>query len=109
MNGNGSEWNVLSNVLGEALLDVERTFMDLVDHRSAATSEGDAGLDEPVLHYLEAWNRLEDAQRRLAQTLGAGMSSPAAVRPGPRPRHLIAVRNGSGSHCGSRSAAALAD
>jgi len=58
-------WFALSKELGEALLDAERTFLDLVDrHGSGRLSQ-----DEALLIYLAAWTRLGVAHRLLARHL----------------------------------------
>ena len=65
------EWNAMSNALGEALLDVERTFLDVVERQAslrerlplAAPGQG------PVKAYFDAWSRLDEAHRALTQFL----------------------------------------
>lgn len=65
------QWGALNNEVGEALLDVERTFMNLVDLQAAGS---DTVATAPhgnacVLAYLGAWGRLQGAHRRLSQFL----------------------------------------
>jgi hypothetical protein len=64
------EWSELSSALGEALLDVERTFLDIVERQAtplAATPLSAGG--PPVKAYLDAWSRLNGAHRVLARFL----------------------------------------
>lgn len=58
-------WLVLSRELGEALLDAERTFLDVVDNYHAPRLKR----DEALRAYLEAWSRLARAHRLLAHLL----------------------------------------
>lgn len=65
------EWNAISNALGEALLDVERTFLDVVERQ--ASQQGPlpraAPGQAPVKAYLDAWSKLDEAHRALARLL----------------------------------------
>ena len=65
------EWTELSSAVGEALLDVERTFLDIVERQSAAVDEMSvAAAAGPAMRaYLAAWTRLDDAHRGLARFL----------------------------------------
>jgi hypothetical protein len=74
------EWTELSSALGEALLDVERTFIDFVERQSSTlrvsplTSRG-----SPVEAYFDAWSRLDEAHRVLAGFLmSQGLAAQAA-------------------------------
>jgi hypothetical protein len=71
------EWATLSSAVGEALLDVERTFLDVVERQSKADEEmplaAEAG---PALRaYLSAKSRLDDAHRGLARYLAGRRAS----------------------------------
>ena len=67
---NKEEWTALSSALGEALLDVERTFIDVVEGRSSmVTASPLASSGSPVNAYFDAWSRLDDAHRLLAHFL----------------------------------------
>ena len=65
------EWNAISNALGEALLDVERTVLDVVERQ--ASQQGPlpraAPGQAPVKAYLDAWSKLDEAHRALARLL----------------------------------------
>jgi hypothetical protein len=71
------QWSALHNEVGEALLDIERTFMNIVDLQTgspnnvAVAPDGDAF----VQAYLEAWGRLQGAHRSLALFLVNKMSA----------------------------------
>lgn len=67
------QWTELSSAVGEALLDVERTFLDIVERRSAAIEALPlAATVGPALRaYLDAWSRLDDAHRGLARFMAA--------------------------------------
>ncbi len=71
------EWTELSSAVGEALLDVERTFLDVVERQSAGVEEmSPAAAAGPALKaYLAAWSRLDDAHRGLARFL-SGRATP---------------------------------
>ena len=65
------QWGALNEEVGEALLDVERTFMNLVDLQAAGP---DTVATAPrgnscVQTYLEAWSRLQSAHCRLSRFL----------------------------------------
>jgi hypothetical protein len=71
------QWGALNNEVGEALLDVERTFMNIVDLQAAgsntvATAPGGNACAQA---YLEAWSRLQGAHRSLALFLVNKMSA----------------------------------
>jgi hypothetical protein len=55
------KWAAISNLLGEALLDVERTFMNVVDHSAAARTLERHISPECLQDYLEAWAVLDQA------------------------------------------------
>lgn len=59
------EWSILNAALGEALLDVERTFMNVVDLQAKAPQELPAAMQGSncVQAYLDAWSRLDVAHR----------------------------------------------
>jgi hypothetical protein len=64
-------WTVLSSALGEALLDVERTFMTVVDGEAHVTGLVPySATGSPVRAYFDAKSRLDDAHRELTQFLG---------------------------------------
>ena len=70
-------WTSISNGVGEALLDLERTFMNLIDRQSPEAR----ALDCPIgadcfLAYMEAWAVLDEAHLRFVQLLGPGTSTP---------------------------------
>jgi len=66
------EWTELSSALGEALLDVERTFLDVVDRQSDPTAGSPfTPPGSPVKAYFEAWARLDGAHRVLARFLAS--------------------------------------
>jgi hypothetical protein len=58
-------WLVLTNQVGEALLDVERTFMEVVSHHGAPR----LARDEAAQTYLRAWARLASVHRLLSDVL----------------------------------------
>ena len=66
------EWTELSSAVGEALLDVERTFLDIVERQSGAVEEMPlaAAAALSLRAYLAASSRLDDAHRGLARFLG---------------------------------------
>jgi hypothetical protein len=57
------EWTVLNAALGEALLDVERTFMNVVDLQARTPMELPTTMQgsKCVQAYLDAWSRLNAA------------------------------------------------
>lgn len=65
------QWTELSSAVGEALLDVERTFLDVVERQSAADEDMPvaAGTRPALQAYLAAWSRLDDAHRGLSRFL----------------------------------------
>jgi hypothetical protein len=64
------EWNALSSALGEALLDVERTFLDVVERQSSTKAASPlAPTSSPIQAYFDAWSRLDEAHRVLARFL----------------------------------------
>jgi hypothetical protein len=66
------EWESLTREFGEALLDVERTFLDTMDRQAAlGRRESIDARNDPVAVYLEAWTRLDAAHRRLLPYLAA--------------------------------------
>ena len=65
MSAEEEAWFALSEQLGEALLDAERTFFDLVDRQGLPRLVR----DEAALNYLAAWSRLGVAHRLLASHL----------------------------------------
>lgn len=71
------QWAVLSGALGEALLDVERTFMNVVERQAyvpGLVPYSAAG--SPVRDYFDAKSRLDDAHRELTNFLmGSGRPS----------------------------------
>jgi hypothetical protein len=72
------EWAALSSAVGEALLDVERTFLDVVERQSSADEEMPLAVEAgPALRaYMNAKSRLDDAHRGLARYL-AGKRTPS--------------------------------
>jgi hypothetical protein len=73
------EWAELSSALGEALLDVERTFLDIVERQATPLAAKPlAGGGAPVRAYLNAWYRLDGAHRVLARFL-AGQGTPPSL------------------------------
>jgi hypothetical protein len=80
------EWSELSNALGEALLDVERTFLDIVERQAATVADsGFPAACAPALKaYFDAWSRLDGAHVSFSRYLeGRGT-----------PLHLMALRCG---------------
>lgn len=66
------EWESLTREFGEALLDVERTFLDTMGRQAAlGRCEPIDARNDPVAVYLEAWTRLDAAHRRLLPYLAA--------------------------------------
>ena len=64
------EWTALSSALGEALLDVERTFLDFVERQSSTVNASPlAPYGSPVKAYFDAWSRLDEAHRVLERFL----------------------------------------
>ncbi len=57
------EWSILNSALGEALLDVERTFMNVVDLQAKMPRELPVSMqgNKCVQAYLDAWSRLNVA------------------------------------------------
>jgi hypothetical protein len=60
---------MISNVLGEALLDVERTFLNVVDHCLDAQARRRRLSPECLQDYLDAWSVLDQAHVGLLQFL----------------------------------------
>jgi hypothetical protein len=58
-------WRFLSQELGEALLDAERTFLQIVDRHPSSLREREQALEA----YLEAWWRLIRAHKAMADFL----------------------------------------
>jgi hypothetical protein len=58
-------WTALSEQLGEALLDAERTFLDVVERRGMNRLMR----DEAARTYLIAWSRLALVHRAMARYL----------------------------------------
>jgi hypothetical protein len=71
------QWTTLSGALGEALLDVERTFMNVVEryaHVQGLVPHSATG--SPVRAYFDAKSRFDDAHRELTDFLvGRGRPS----------------------------------
>ena len=55
-------WLALSAEFGEALLDAERTFMNVVEQFGSLRSQR----DETLRAYLDAWRRLSTAHETVA-------------------------------------------
>jgi hypothetical protein len=64
-NNEEDAWVAVSSELGEALLDAERTFIDVVAYRHSPRFDR----DKFVEIYLEAWGRLAKAHRDLTNIL----------------------------------------
>jgi hypothetical protein len=64
-NNEEDAWVAVSSELGEALLDAERTFVDVVAYRDSPRFDR----DKFVEIYLEAWGRLARAHRNLTNIL----------------------------------------
>jgi hypothetical protein len=65
MDAEEEAWIALSNELGEALLEVERAFLVIVDRRGASRLRR----DEALRMYTKAWSRLDLANRLLTHLL----------------------------------------
>jgi hypothetical protein len=82
------QWKSLSHEVGEALLDVERTFMNIVDLQAGSPTNVAVAPDGEafVQSYLEAWGRLCGAHRGLAEFLAEKISAPSkgSVKPALR-------------------------
>jgi hypothetical protein len=64
------QWATLSGALGEALLDVERTFINVVErHGHVPGLVPYSATGSPVRDYFDAKLRLDDAHRELADFL----------------------------------------
>ena len=60
------EWGMLTREFGEALLDLERTFIKTVERQAALGQSAPLDVrDDPVAAYMEAWTRLDAAHRTL--------------------------------------------
>jgi hypothetical protein len=62
-------WAAINTLLGEALLDVERTFLNVVDHSVAARAFQRSVSQECIEDYLAAWAVLDRAHLRMLQFL----------------------------------------
>ena len=64
-------WSQVCNGVGEALLDVERTFLNVVERfpTEAPTSRSPPGSNS-IQDYMAAWAALDRAHLQLAQLLG---------------------------------------
>jgi hypothetical protein len=70
-------WARISSGVGEALLDVERTFINLVDqHSTDDKSSGGPMHREYLLQYMDAWAVLDRAHLRFVQVLRNAHGSP---------------------------------
>ena len=65
MDAEEEAWRTLSEELGEALLDAERTFLHVVDQRGANRLTR----DEALQAYMLAWSRLAAANGLLTHFL----------------------------------------
>lgn len=76
------DWVILSNAVGEALLDVERTFMTVVERRARKVEHSAhvPGCGGHVKAYFDAWSRLDGAHRVLSQFL-ASQGHPMQLAP----------------------------
>jgi hypothetical protein len=64
------QWAILSGALGEALLDVERTFMNVVERCSPVPGLVPySATGSPVRAYFDAKSRFDDAHRELTEFL----------------------------------------
>ena len=65
-------WSAITADFGEALLDVERTFLKALDRQARLADAAPLDLrEDPVAAHLAAWARLDNAHRELVPYLSA--------------------------------------
>ena len=70
-------WTSISDGVGEALLDLERTFMNVIDRHSPDARALDCPIGADCIQaYMDAWAVLDQAHLRFVQLIGQGTSPP---------------------------------